>query len=125
MFADLTELADRWRTLTAAETPRASRLLGDANRAVKREYPTVPARAAADPDFAADVAMIVCNMVKRAMTDSTPGVSEETDRRGPFALTRKFSNPDGDLGFTAREESILQGPPAASTGALPVFTGTC
>lgn len=123
MFAGLTELQERWRTLTTEEQLRAQRLLDDANRGVKRDYPTVPARAAADEDFAADVAMIVCNAVRRAMTDREPGVGEETDRRGPFALTRKFTNPDGELTFTAREESILEGRQSASRGPHPRWTG--
>ena len=123
MLAELPELVERWRTLDVEERKRAQRLLGDADRAVRREYPTVQARAASDPDFAADVAMIICNVVRRAMRDTEPGVTEETDRRGPFALTRKFS-PDDAVEFTAREEAILRGPTVTAGGALPRWTGS-
>lgn len=125
MFAELPELEIRWRSLSTTERPKATQLLGDASRMVVRFYPAVPARVTTDPDLASDVAMVVCNMVRRAMdSDGTPAnVGEETDRRGPFAITRKFSTPAGELNFTAREEAILAGTVQRPPGALPVWTG--
>lgn len=99
-YADVKDLEDRWHTLTDAERLKATVLLGDASLKLKARYPD--AVGSADPAL---LKVIVCNMVKRAMTagDDVAGISQRSETTGPFANTYTYSNPDGDLYITKSE----------------------
>lgn len=109
-FATIAELETRWRPIAAADKDRAKTKLSDASVIVARECK----RAGVDLDVsdelaAADVSMIVCEMVKRAMiapVDQVP-VSQSGITAGPFSEQQTYINPTGDLYLTNGEKRRL------------------
>lgn len=107
-YADVTDLEDRWRTLSEPEKARAEALLGDA--AVRLDVlcpPSVPPTASQ-----LEARKIVsCEMVKRAMATpgglSGMGVTSVQAGAGPFQETQQFSNPTGDLYVTKGDRALL------------------
>lgn len=111
-FAGAADLQARWRPLTDAETERANVLLEDASVWLLAWFPDLQARIDAGTLDAAIPVMVACSMVKRAMLDSDGMSADQTQRTaGPFSesFQRSFSNPDGNLYLTAREEQLLRG----------------
>lgn len=107
-YAEVTDLEDRWRSLSESEKARAEVLLGDA--AVRLDVlcpPSVP------PTLSELEArkIVSCEMVKRSM--ATPGgiggigVTSIQSGAGPFQETQQFSNPSGDLYLTKADRSLL------------------
>ncbi len=121
-LAGLPELGQRWRVLEGDDAARAELLLGDASRMILREYPTVLERLS-DTDFAADVAMVTCNVVRRAMiAEGRIGVEEENETRGRFVKGRRYANTAAELDLTERERTLLEGGATVEV-ARPVYTG--
>ena len=114
MYAEVSDLEARWRTLTSEEVARAEVLLGDA--AVRIDTLCPPP----DPlsEAQRDARMIVaCEMVKRAM--SAPGgvgVASIQQGAGPYQATTQFANPTGDLYLTKADRLLLE------CGAQAAFT---
>lgn len=107
-YAEVTDLEDRWRSLSESEQTRAGVLLGDA--AVRLDALCPPS----DPPTVGELAarkIVSCEMVKRAM--ATPGgtdgvgVASSQSGAGPFQQTLQFSNPSGDLYLTKADRSLL------------------
>jgi hypothetical protein len=123
-FATPSDVSDRWRPLTDAETTRATVLIADASRMIRRRWPDVDARIASPVGTpghldADDLTMIVANMVKRAMiggVETGPGVTEQAETVGPFAVTRRFSNPLGNLYLSGEDILALDLPDGAIGG---------
>ncbi len=108
-FAEASDLAARWRTLSTAESARADVLLGDASAIIRSMLPGIDADIDAgtmDPDVPKAVA---CSMVKRAMQGPTDldGVTQQQQTAGPFSQGVTFSNPSGDLFLTKNEKQRL------------------
>lgn len=116
-FAESGDLASRWRTLSTEEAARAEVLLGDASVWLRAWFPDLDARLTSGALDATIPVMVVCSMVKRAMLDSD-GLSAEQSQQtaGPFMdlVQRSFSNPDGNLYLTSREEQLIRGFPACA-----------
>lgn len=117
VYATVSDLESRWRTLTAPEKTRAGVLLEDA--AVRLDVACPPT----DPPTEAELSVrliVSCEMVKRAM--ATPGglegigVSSVQAGAGPFQQTHQFTNPTGDLYLTKGDRALL------GCGAQVAFT---
>jgi hypothetical protein len=112
-FADLTELVERWRTLSDDESVKADRYLGDASRDIRRAYPDIDDRVGLSAYLALDVARITCNLVRRRMlSEEAEVVESDTDTQGPFTYTRRFRTLTD--GLTADERRILAGTSSTS-----------
>lgn len=108
VYAVVTDVEARWRTLSADEKARAGILLDDA--AVRLDAVCPPS----DPPTAQELSarlIVSCEMVKRAM--ATPGgvggigVTSVQAGAGPFQETQQFSNPTGDLYITKADKALL------------------
>ena len=100
-FATYSDLATRWRTLSAAEQSRATVLLGDASDLIRDLAPA--------PINEATAKAIVCAMVKRAMQGPADldGVTQHQQTAGAFMQGVTFANPSGDLYLTKLEKQRL------------------
>lgn len=109
-YATVAELESRWRPLTADEKKRAETKMLDASVIMARECKRAGvATNDADELVRADMSMIVCEMVKRAMIaplDQVP-VSQSSMTAGPFTEQQTFINPTGDLYLTNGEKRRL------------------
>lgn len=107
-YADVSDVEDRWRTLSAPERTRAGFLLDDA--AVEMDSVCLPSDPPTPTELAARM-VVSCRMVKRAM--ATPGgiegigVESIQAGAGPFQETQKFANPSGDLYLTKADKGLL------------------
>lgn len=107
-FAVYTDVAARWRTLSATEQTQATVLLGDASAIVRSEAPAVDVRIAAGTLDADLVKAVVAGMVKRAMLASdVEGISAQQEIAGPFQRQQTFSNPLGNLYLTKQDKRLL------------------
>jgi hypothetical protein len=110
-YADVEQLAARWRPLTdQAEVDMAEILLEDASVQIRSEVPDLKVRIeGGDSDLLAAVIRVECAMVKRAMNagDEGFGVTSTQETQGPFSRTFQYSNPMGDLYLTKAERRLL------------------
>jgi len=108
-FATPADVEARWRPLTPAETNVAETLLDDASSMVRGRWPDVDSRIAAGDLTGSTLIRVVANMVKRAMiVAGSEGVESQTRNAGPFGVTQKFTNPNGNLFFTAEDVRALE-----------------
>lgn len=116
-FATVSDLEARWgRELTQEEQAQASVLLEDAS-AMLQALVEVDAD---DETQAANLKMVCCNMVRRAMTSATSdafGITNATATMGPFSQRVDYANPTGDL-YVAKAERMLLGIGTATIGAI-------
>jgi len=115
-FATLVDLAARWRPVTDAETVVAESLLADASTIIRAEAPNIDARIEGDRVLGAVARLVVCAMVRRAM--STPaGIPEAATQvskmMGPFSASMTLS--DRNLYLTKPERKRLGIRPRATT----------
>lgn len=109
-FADATDVAARWRTLTSDEQARANVLAEDASDMIRTRWPDVDDRVAAGKLTAASLTRVVANMVKRAMiVGDNEGLESRSENAGPFGYSDKFTNPNANLYFTAEDVRLLDG----------------
>lgn len=108
-FAENSDVAARWRTLSAAEQARADVLLDDASAILRSLVPTVDAQITAGTLDPIVPLSIVCAMVKRAMQGPVDldGVTQSQTTTGPFSTGVTFANPSGDLYLTKSEKQRL------------------
>ena len=95
------DVAARWRALTADEATRAEALLADALASTDALAP------GADEGI---VRQVACSMVVRAMSagaDAPLGASQAQWTAGSYSGSVSFSNPSGDLYMTQQEKSLL------------------
>lgn len=115
-FATHADVANAWRTLTAAEQGVATAKLGYASRIVRANVPTVDARIASgalDSDLVRDV---VVEMVLRHLRNPDGKRSEQLD---DYAYTRDQALSAGEIFLTDLELGMLRGP-AHGHGAFSV-----
>lgn len=113
-FATTKELEARWRPLTEAESKRAETLLADASVKIALECEKAGVAykfetAEEDALMKANLSMVACEMVKRAMlssVDQAP-VTQQGITVGPFNGSLTFANPTGDLYLTKAEMRSL------------------
>ncbi|HEY9265503.1 MAG TPA: Gp19/Gp15/Gp42 family protein [Mycobacterium sp.] len=107
-FADSGDIEAVWRTLTADEQARATKLIEYASRKIRRNVSDVDARIASGALDPLDVEMVVVAMVKRAlMNTALEGVESQSQTAGPFAQMVRPSNPSGNLYLTKDELASL------------------
>ena len=119
-FATVADLEARWRDLSDAEEARASVLLDDAAAYLQ-------ALVEVDPDNevqAANLKMVSCNMVKRAMSSAASdafGVTNATATMGPFSQQVAYANPSGDM-YVSKSERAILGIGTATIGSIRAHT---
>lgn len=119
-FATVADLEARWRDLSDAEEAQASVLLDDAAAYLQ-------ALVEVDPDDevqAANLKMVSCNMVKRAMSSSASdafGVTNATATMGPFSQQVAYANPSGDM-YVSKSERVILGIGTATIGSIRAHT---
>ena len=119
-FATVADLEARWRDLSDAEEAQASVLLDDAAAYLQ-------ALVEVDPDNevqAANLKMVSCNMVKRAMSSSASdafGVTNTTATMGPFRQQVAYANPSGDM-YVSKSERAILGIGTATIGSIRAHT---
>ncbi len=67
VYAVPSDIADRWRPLSADETAVATVLLDDASRKMRLASPGLDTRIAASADLAAEATYVAASMVKRVL----------------------------------------------------------
>jgi hypothetical protein len=124
-FATAEDVAARWRTLTPDEIEIANQLAIDASNMIREQWPDVDERIAAGTLMAETLERIVANMVKRAMlAGDVEGLESRQQAAGPFSINDKFSNPNGNLYFTAAEIQTLNGRPPRRAFAVDLSSNT-
>lgn len=108
-FADATDVAARWRTLTADEQAVADVLAADASDMIRVRWSDVDDRITAGTLSAESVSRVVAMMVKRAMiVGDSIGLESRSETAGPFSHSDKFANPNANLYFTADELRLFE-----------------
>src|SRR5690606_22781431 len=104
VYATVTDLESRWRSLSADERARAEVLLGDAAVRIDAQCPP------ADPLDDEEARKIVsCEMVKRAMgSPADSAVSSALIGAGPYQQQLQYANPTGDLYLTKGDRKLLR-----------------
>lgn len=106
VYAEVTDLEARWRTLTEAEHATATTLLGDAQLMIDTECPPAVEPTAAQLEARK---IVSCNMVKRAMLNSeqAAGIESTQATAGPFSRSFNFSNPTGEMYLTKKDRKLI------------------
>lgn len=105
-YATVSDIEARWRELTADEESKAGVLLDDAAAILD----TLGVFDSSDPNVAANLRIVSCNMVIRAMSAAqadTFGMSQGSMTAGPYTQSWTFSNPSGDMYLTKMEKRLL------------------
>lgn len=105
MYAEVTDLEARWRTLTPGEKNLAEVLLQDS--AVRLDSLCPPSDPATEHELSVRL-IVSCEMVKRAM--SSPGgvgISSTQQGAGPYQQTIQYANPTGDIYLTKADKALL------------------
>lgn len=114
-FATHTDVEARWRPLSDAEDAVADILAIDASDMVRERWSNVDDRIAAGTLTADALTRIVAQMVKRAMiAGDALGLESRSQAVGPFSVSDKFSNPNGNLYLTSADVAYLDGAGYAS-----------
>lgn len=106
-FAVVSDLVDRWRSLTTAEEIRAYVLLTDASQMILDEDRRHVLDALTEPT--STHVRITCKMVERAMGTpaDAPPVTQFSQTMGPFTNAGTLAGPSGDLYLTKAERRQL------------------
>lgn len=104
-YATVSDIEARWHTLAPSESAKAGTLLDDAAAILD----TLAVLDSSDPNVAANLKMVSCNMVIRAMSSSadTVGMSQGSMTAGPYTQSWTFANPSGDMYLTRMEKRLL------------------
>ena len=105
-YATVSDIEARWRELTADEESKAGVLLDDAAAILD----TLGVFDSADPNVAANLRTVSCNMVIRSMSASQSdsyGMSQGSMTAGPYTQSWTFANPSGDMYLTKMEKRLL------------------
>lgn len=118
-LANTTALEQAWRPLTAAEQIRAEYYLGKASRRIRRRWPDVDARLAAETLNSEDVEDVVVQMVL-AVLDGPPirGAKSFSEGVGPMSRSATFAGTSADP--LVLEEWMVEVFEGRKTAAEPV-----
>lgn len=121
-YATVSDIEARWHTLTPSESAKAATLLDDAAAILD----TLAVFDSSDPNVAANLRIVSCNMVIRAMSSSadTFGMSQGSMTAGPYTQSWTFANPSGDMYLTKMEKRLL-GVTQGYIGSIRAKVGTC
>lgn len=121
-YATVSDIEARWHTLTPSESAKAATLLDDAAAILD----TLAVFDSSDPDVAANLKIVSCNMVIRAMSSSadTFGMSQGSMTAGPYTQSWTFANPSGDMYLTKMEKRLL-GITQGYIGSIRPKVGPC
>lgn len=108
-FATASEVADRWRPLTAAEQTVAEALCADATALIRARFPGIDGQVEAGTVDAAVVRLVAANMVKRAMIAPPDGLASQSSSMGPYSVSQSYANPLGNVFFTEAEKTMILG----------------
>lgn len=118
-FATWQDVQARWRPLTSAEQGVATTLLSDVSDMIRSRFPDVDARIANGSLTAASVKRVAAAAVKRAMIGSdAEGLEARAQTAGPFSVSDKFANPNGNLYLTAEDIRLLGGEYSAASAKV-------
>lgn len=118
-FATWQDVQERWRPLTSAEQGVATTLLGDVSDMIRARFPDVDTRIANGSLTAATVKRIASAAVKRAMISSeAEGLESRAQTAGPFSVSDKFANPNGNLYLTTDDIRLLGGEYSAASARV-------
>lgn len=108
-FATYTDVEARWRPLSAAEEAIADQLAVDASDMIRERWTDIDARIANGAVPASSVTRVVAYMVKRAMlVGDAEGLESQQQTAGPFSVNNKYTNPNGNLYFTAADVLVFE-----------------
>lgn len=112
-YAGLDDLKAHWPLLPSDREDEAGQKLHEASVEIRALYPDADARIAAGTMDADIPRLVVCRMVKRAMTaPATPGgeggLGSIQQGAGPFSQTLNFSNPDGAVYLSKADRNLLR-----------------
>lgn len=120
-FASADDVLTRWPDLDATEE-RLELLLEDASTWLATWFPKIPELPG--PPIDGVLRMVTCQMVRRAVrSEQFDGLESSSESAGPFSVTKKLSNPDGNLFLTSQEKQTLEavlGPQSRTQGAVTV-----
>lgn len=121
-YATVSDIEARWRELTADEESKAGVLLDDAAAILD----TLGVFDSSDPNVAANLRTVSCNMVIRALSSAadTVGMSQGSMTAGPYTQSWTFANPSGDMYLTKMEKRLL-GITQGYIGSIRPKVGTC
>lgn len=121
-YATVSDIEARWHTLTPSESAKAATLLDDAAAILD----TLAVFDSSDPNVAANLKIVSCNMVIRAMSSSadTFGMSQGSMTAGPYTQSWTFANPSGDMYLTKIEKRLL-GITQGYIGSIRPKVGPC
>jgi len=123
-FATAVDVAARWRPLDSAESAVADLLCADASDMIRSRWPDVDSRIAAGTLSALSLTRVVAGMVKRAMiVGDSEGLESRQQTAGPFSVSDKFSNPNGNLYFNSEDLRLLEGRTARRAFAVDLSSG--
>jgi len=108
LFADVSDIEQRWRELDASETVRAEALIADASAMLARLVRNLDV---SDESYMQLLKQTCCNMVIRSLgasgNDATYGVDSMSITAGPYSQNWSYNNPTGDMYLTKLEKRLL------------------
>ena len=107
MYATVSDIEVRWRTLSATEQTKAAALISDATAII--DSLAGPAFECSE-DWDEKAKIVCCNMVIRAMSAGESdafGVSQTSMTAGPYSQSWSYANPCGDMYLTKLEKRML------------------
>lgn len=107
-FATTNDIEDRWRPLTATESTVAETLLDDASDMIRARWSDIDARITNRSVSEQTLTRITVGMVRRAIINTdADGLESRSETTGPFGVTAKFTNPNGNLYLSADDIRAL------------------
>lgn len=107
LFADVSDIESRWRTLDSGERERAQALIQDASAMLSKLVETIDV---ADEAQLRLINSVCCNMVIRAMSATEAdsfGASNMSMTAGAYTQSWTYANPTGDMYLTKFEKRLL------------------
>ena len=103
-YADVTDLEEHWRPLSADEQARAAVLLDDASAMLSSMVVVDDS----DQQQASILRMVCCNMVARVMSAAADaGVTQASMTGGPYTQSWTYEAPVGAMYLTRSEKAML------------------
>lgn len=107
LFADVSDIESRWRTLDSVERERAQALIQDASAMLTKLVSDIDT---ADEEQMQLLELVCCNMVIRAMSATQAdsfGASNMSMTAGVYTQSWTYANPTGDMYITKFEKRLL------------------
>lgn len=107
VFAEVSDIESRWRTLDSGERDRAQALIQDASAMLSKLVTDIDV---ADEEQMQLLNIVCCNMVIRAMSATEAdsyGASNMSMTAGPYTQSWTYPNPTGDMYITKFEKRLL------------------